>query len=195
MALKQSWTRLRRARVWASFLLPFAVAYPVPVNAQIEIAGVSLPDSVKVGDETLALVSCGVRDTLWIDHYIAALYLPPDLPMAEALRNPQEPKMIMLHVLGTALLPERIPEQWREPLRIELREDPLTRVREAYQSLAEGDRVHVTSTARQGMTMSVNGQVVSSLPDQGLIGAMLRAWAEGDRISGKLQRLLLNHPC
>ncbi len=43
--------------------------------------------------------------------------------------------------------------------------------------------------------MAVNGHVVAEVPGHGLISAMLQAWADEDPISGKLHRLLLQHPC
>lgn len=59
---KKCLARMPRALATLSTLL---LAAAQPANAQSEIAGVKLPDSVDVGAETLALVSCGVRGTLW----------------------------------------------------------------------------------------------------------------------------------
>ncbi len=156
--------------------------------SQTVVAGVALPERTRLGGSVLALVSCGVRDTLWIDHYVAALYLPIGLPSIEAMHNPKKPKVIVLQIVGTALLPEQIPEPWRKTLSEELRRDPLARVRDAYHNLAVGDRVRVTYTPDVGLTMAVNDRVVARTSDHALIDSMLRAWAEKDPISGKLNR-------
>jgi hypothetical protein len=100
-----------------------------------------------------------------------------------------------MFILREASLPEEIPEQWREPLREELSRDPLARIRAAYSSLATGDSVWITYTRPAGLTIAVNDRVVVTTPDHNLLDAMLRAWADGDSLSGKLQRLLLAHPC
>jgi len=162
---------------------------------QTVVAGVALPERTQLGDSVLALSSCGVRDTLWIDHYVAALYLPVGLPPVKAMQDPKKPKVIVLHIVGTALLPEQIPEPWRKTLGEELRRDPLARVRDAYHTLAAGDRVRVSYTPDDGLTMAVNDRVVARASDHALIDSMLRAWADKDPISGKLNRLLLKHPC
>lgn len=162
---------------------------------RIIVAGVELSERMRLGSYELVLASCGVRDTLWIDHYVAALYLPPGLSMVAAMQDPTLPKVILLHIVGTALLPDRIPEPWRETLRDELRREPMARVRNVYRNLAAGDRVRVAYVPNDGVTMAVNERVVARMPDHALFDSMLRAWAENDPISGKLERLLLQHPC
>lgn len=159
------------------------------------VAGVDLPNAVAVGGQPLALASCGVRDTLWIEHYVAALYVRSGLTAASAMRDAAEPKAIVMHVVRGASLPEQIPESWREPLKQELKREPLARVRAAYGKLGTGDRVRVTYAPDSGVTMAVNGRTVVEAPGHDLIASMLRTWSEGDPLSGKLQRLLLDNPC
>lgn len=175
--------------------LVFTLASATAATAKVERAGVELPATVAVGGQSLALASCGVRDTFWIDHYVAALYLLPGAPVVAAMRDVAQPKTIMMHIVRGASLPEQIPKQWREPMREELRSDPLARIRAAYSSLSTGDRVWVTYTRSAGLTIAVNGREVARAPNQDLIEAMLRTWADGDPISGKLERLLLESPC
>jgi len=163
--------------------------------ASVERAGVELPETVRAGDRSLALASCGVRDTLWIEHYVAALYLLPGVQVAEALRDPRQPKAILMHVVRAAYLPERIPEKYRVPLADELRREPLARVRAAYRSLAAGDRVWITYAPSTGLTIAVNDRVIARAPGHALIESTLRTWAGEDPLSGKLRRLLLEHPC
>ncbi len=164
-------------------------------GAQTTVAGITLRDRVQIDGNELALAACGVRDTLWIDHYLAALYLPAGVKPSAAMVDPDQPLLIQLHVLGTSLMPDRIPEQWREPLQEELRSDPLSTIRRTYQNLGAGDRVGVAYSPRSGVTLSLNGRAVTTEPGHGLIDSMLSTWAETDPISGKLKRLLLEHPC
>ena len=55
------------------------------------LADVQLPPHARLGDRQLALSSCGVRDTLWIEHDVAALYLPSGSPMTQAMRDANNP--------------------------------------------------------------------------------------------------------
>lgn len=164
-------------------------------HAQTTVAGITLQDRVQLDGNELALAACGVRETLWIDHYLAALYLPVDAKPAASMTDPDQPLMIVLHVLSTAFMPDRIPEQWREPLREELRSDPLSSIRRTYEELAAQDRIQVAYSPGSGVTLSVNGRAITTEPGHALIASMLATWAESDPISGKLERLLLKNPC
>ena len=50
-----------------------AAVVVLAVGARAEtVAGVHLPEQMRLDGDTLALASCGVRDTLWIAHSVAA---------------------------------------------------------------------------------------------------------------------------
>ena len=176
------------------FALALALATPCAAAA-IDIAGVTLPRRVELGGRELTLASCGVRGTLWIDHYVAALYVPPDNPPAQAVRDPAVAKLIRVQIIESAYLPANIPEQWREPLREQLAAEPMTRIRAMYDHLQAGDVITISYAAQHGVALDINGRTIVTKPSHELITAMLTAWAEGDSISGKLQRLLLESPC
>ena len=160
----------------------------------VELAGMHLERTLQVGAERLHLVSCGVRDALWMDVYVAGLYVPPAAP-AEAVADPDRPKAVLMKIVESRYLPEDIPEKWRHTLRAELARDPMARVRLAYDHLRDGDVVTFAYQPGEGVTMSVNGRPVIRASGHQLIDSILAAWAEGDPISGKLQRLRLEHPC
>lgn len=65
----------------------------------------------------------------------------------------------------------------------------------AYGELGAGYRVRLNYVPGEGVTIRVNDDVVATTPSHDLISAVLRTWAGKDPLSGKLQRLLLEHPC
>lgn len=166
----------------------------ISLAAAATVAGVQLPDSLTTGAQPLQLVSCGVRDTLWIDHYVAGLYLPPGRTLQE-LRSPKTAKAVRLQVIDGAWLPERIPGKWRGALEAELEQEPMSRVRTAYRGLSKGDVVTFAYLPGEGVTMSVNRSTVLRAQGHDVIDAILETWSGEDPISGKLQRLALKHPC
>lgn len=88
------------------------------------LAGVELEESILLNSKPLTLSSCGVRDTLWIEHYAAGLYVPPGTS-AQVVRDPNYPKAVRMKFIDGRYLPERIPEKWRGVLQRELKADPL----------------------------------------------------------------------
>jgi hypothetical protein len=174
-------------RAWrAAFLLSIAME-------QAAAAG-QIPPTLQVGEKVPELASCGTRNTLWIDHYVAALYLPPGASPVAA-QDPSAPKAVRIQVINSRFMPEKIPEQWREALARELEREPMTRIRSVYGALSAGDVVVLAYVPATGVTMQVNGHAVMRSAGHEAIDAVLAAWAENDPISGKLRRLALEHPC
>lgn len=162
--------------------------------AAVELAGVDLEPALEVAGERLELVSCGVRDTLWMDAYAAGLYVPPGASVG-ATRDERRAKAVRMKIVEARYLPANIPEKWRGTLQSELARDPMARVRRAYDRLGDGDVVTFTYLPAQGVTMAVNGKPLVQTPGHEIIDQILAAWSEKDPISGKLHRLRLEHPC
>lgn len=163
------------------------------VEAQ-EIAGVRLPERMQVGGDTLALTSCGVRDTLWVDHYVVGLYVPPGARAEPAARDPNVSKALLVRIVTAEHFPDRLPEQWREPLQASLPAEKFSRVSAVYKKLRKGDTMLFTYARQAGLTLKVNDQAVIT-SGHGVIDAMLRAWESGEARSETLGRLLRGHDC
>lgn len=170
------------------------LSWLISAAAAATLADVHLPPTMSVGGRELELVACGVRDTLWIDHYVAGLYVPKGESPRTA-KDGRRPKAVRMQVVQSAFLPSSIPERWRRALQSELAQEPMQRVRRAYARLGDGDVVIFGYVPEEGVTMQVNGTLVVRAPGHALIDSILHAWAGKDAISGKLQRLALEHPC
>lgn len=162
--------------------------------AAATIAGVDLPETKVVGGRTLELVSCGVRDTFWIDHYAAGLYVPRN-GAATAARDPKVPKAVELRIVEARFLPSDIPTKWRGALGEELRSEPMMRVRRAWDRLSDGDEVTFTYLPEQGVRMTLNGREILAVEGHAVIDSILDAWAGKDPLASKLHRLTLKNPC
>ena len=94
----QRQTRFARARLGqlAAGLI-FAMA-ACAANA-MEVAGVALPDSVKVGSADLRLNGAGVRTFVVMKVYVGALYLPEKAGSAAAALDGKGPKRVSMHLL------------------------------------------------------------------------------------------------
>lgn len=174
--------------------LCIAAAFIAATAEAATVGGVRLEPTLQAGGRTLQLASCGVRDTLWIDHYAAGLYLPKSED-AQAARDNRRAKAVKLKVIQARYLPDSIPEKWRGALKRELQHEPMVKVRQAYDRLSDGDEVTFTYVPDKGVTMSVNGDTVINTPGHAVIDSILKAWSEEDPITGKLNRLTLEHPC
>lgn len=184
---------VKQARGLIAAAFAFAIAF-VQLAEAATLGGVKLPSSMSVSGRTLELVSCGVRDTLWIDHYVVGLYISRGSTV-DVVRDPARPKAVLIHMVETRYLPEHIPEKWLEALQRSLAPGPLSRLRRAYRRLSDGDVMTIVYVPAKGVTIRVNGKMVTQVAQHTVIDAILAAWAQDEPLSDKLHRLAREHPC
>lgn len=173
--------------------LVFALAWHPPLLAQSPAAAM-LPPTLNGSGEGLQLVSCGVRDSLWIDHYAAGLYMPRGADIHSA-RNTSRAKGVIIRMINMRYLPEQIPVKWLDALERTVPPAPLNRLRRAYRSLDDGDLMSIVYEPANGITIRVNRRLVTQVSGHDAIDAILQAWAEDRPVSEKLGTLSGEHPC
>lgn len=137
---------------------------------------------------------CGVRHTLWVEHYTAQLYVPAGASIA-AVGDPQQPKMLRMRMLNTFLMPPEIPRKWREALQPVLDGDAMKRLQESYGGLQNGDTVVVTYQPQKGLALSINDRTVATSQGHAAIDALLAAWAEDAPVEKKLAGTASRNRC
>jgi hypothetical protein len=164
--------------------------------AAIAAAGaLSLPGGMRLGDHALAPVSCGVRETLWFDHYTAVLYAPSSEPAAAALLDPASAKVLEIQIVSSAFIPGEMPRKYRRALEERLDASAWNRVRAAYRLLQSGDSISIVYVPGEGVSLRHNGALVARAPDQTVIEAILAVWADGKPVPARLQATIARHPC
>jgi len=173
--------------------LVVALGWHLPASAQSEARAV-LPPTLNDRGRNLQLVSCGMRDTLWIDHYAAGLYIPRGADM-QTVRDASSSKGVLIRMITTRYLPDQIPAKWLKALEGTAPPASLANLRRAYRSLNDGDLMSIVYEPAKGVTIRVNGRRVSHVSDHEVIDAILQAWAEDRPVSEKLEKLSSEHPC
>lgn len=166
-----------------------------PLIGVAAASALALPGVLQVGDQILAATSCGTRETLWIDHYAATLYVRPGDAPDHALLDPRRAKALEIVLLNKSFMPAEIPRKYRRALDVELGDEAMEHVREAYRSLRSGDVVRIAYLPGTGVSMSVNGQRVATARSHGAIEAILVAWAGDKPVEQHLRAMLAKHPC
>jgi hypothetical protein len=185
-------SRLQRALRVASVFVLASIAATAAQPASV--GGVEFTRYLHTREGVLELASCGVRNTLWMEHYVAALYVPRG-GSARAVQDREQPKAVVMQVVDGRFIPQRIPRKWRRPLGRTLDAATFSRVQRAFRTLSEGDRITVLYTPRSGLSMYLNDRLVAQDEGHTVIDAILDAWKENDTIQGKLDRLQSEHPC
>jgi hypothetical protein len=156
---------------------------------------VQVPGALRVGNAHLPAASCATRDTLWIHHYVAALYVPPREAPAAALQDPRQPKALHVQILSKSFLPKDLPKKWRAALEAHLDLPSFTSVRLAWRELAVGDRVTIAYAPDAGLTLQLNDRVVARSERHEVVDALLRTWADKEPVPERVNRAVAKHPC
>lgn len=142
----------------------------------------------------LAPAACGVRHTLWIEHYAAQLYVPAGASVM-AVGDPEQPKMLRMRVLNTFLMPTDIPRKWRDALEPVLDGEAMKRLQVGYGGLQAGDTVVVTYQPQNGIALRINDRTVVSAEGHAAIDALLAAWADDAPVRKKLAGTASRNRC
>ena len=171
-------------------LLVLGTAALMPATTAIQV-----PSAMRIGDLQLPAASCATRDTLWIHHYAAALYVPPRESALDALQDPRQPKALHVQILSKAFLPKEMPKKYRDALQGELDDAAYGAIRDAWHGLTVGDRVTVAYLPGPGVMLQLNDRVVARTPKHEVIDALLKTWSDGEPVPQHVNRVVASHPC
>lgn len=87
--------------------LALATCVSFAVQAK-EVGSVTLPDTMKAGDQELTLNGAGVRSKFFMDIYSAGLYLPQQQKDAKAIVSADKPMALRLHITSGLLSGEKM---------------------------------------------------------------------------------------
>lgn len=158
-------------------------------------SAMSLPGVLQVGGEVLAAASCVTRETLWIEHYDAALYVRRGDAAVRALQDAGRAKALEIRLRNRLFMPAELPRKYRMALEGHLDRDAMSRVRAAYRSLHIGDVVTVAYLPASGVSLRVNGHLVAAASGHGVIQSLLAVWADGRPVDRQLQQVVARNPC
>jgi hypothetical protein len=164
-------------------------------GALVPVRALTVPAILQVGTQTLAPASCATRNTLWIHHYAAALYVPPRASPVVALEDPKQPKALQVEILNKTFLPREIPSRWRKALESELDRASVSSIHAAWKSLGAGDRVTLAYAPGPGVSLKVNDRLVAAAPSHELVEALLRTFADNEPVRERVSRVIARHPC
>lgn len=158
-------------------------------------------DASRVGDQTLPLFGIGLAQELRTNLYIGALYLPEGARL-ESATDAGQPRRLSFKVVAERLSGRELSRHWKQ--RITLNSPPdvwkgqvqaIGNFAEAFKDgLQRGDRVDIDHVPGSGVSVSINGQRVTSIRSQSFFNLLLATWigdipatqAFKNGISGKL---------
>jgi hypothetical protein len=172
---------MRRTVLFSVGLALVAVA-----AAAMELAGVTLPDTITVNGTTLTLNGMGIRKKLFIKVYVGGLYLQAPSHDAAAIITADEPKQVVMHFLYSKVGKGKLVEAWREGFagnsaaKLPTLQARLDEFCALWPDMTRGERAVMTYVPGTGTTLAINGKQVGVIPGLDFAHALFAVWL-GDK--------------
>lgn len=174
------------------------IGFSTPVFAA-EKSGVTLPDSVTVGGETLVLNGLGVREaTLFnIDVYVAGLYLPAKTSNAEQIINGDYAKQIHMHFVRDVdrdKITGAYEESFEDHGDLQAQAEKLKELTRWMRDIQEGETMTLTYEPGKGTSVSVGGALQGTIRGFDFAQALWRVWLGAEPPNRGLKEGMLGAP-
>lgn len=159
-------------------LLALALAVPAVAG---ELAGVKLPDTATVGEQTLVLNGLALRKKFFVKVYVAGLYLGEKSGSSEAILGADAPRRGVMHFLY-GVDKAKICEGWDEGLAAntpnasaELKKDFAT-LCSYMEDVKDGEQVVFTYLPATGTEIAVKGQSKGTIAGKAFADGLFGCW-------------------
>lgn len=165
-------------RILYCALLSLLLALPASAGT---LAGVTLPDTVEVKGQSLALNGMGLRSKFFIKVYVAGLYLAQKEKAPAKVLGADAPRRMVMHFLYD-VTKEQMCEAWNEGL-ADNTPNAAADVKKGFMSLCgwmepikKGNRIVLTYVPGEGTHVEVNGKAKGTLEGKATADAILNTW-------------------
>jgi len=174
-----------------------AVGVLVPLAAAgVEVAGVTLPDTITHAEKTLNLNGAGLRTRVFLKVYVIGLYLERKSTDADEVLGPGQVRRAELHILRS-LSGQQIAQAVREGFergsseRMPALADRLSRLEALFPSVGPGDVIALTCIPGRGTEVAVNGRALGTIEGDDFATALLAVWLGREPVDASLKAALL----
>ena len=171
--------------------------FSVPTFAKTEIGGVTLPDTIKVGDETLVLNGGGIREKFWLEMYVGGLYLTKKETNSQKIIESDQPMAIFMEIVSGMITSERMIEAVEEGFQKStggntspIQKDIETFINAFREKIQEGDTFLISYHAG-AVTIAKNGKEITSFGNLKFKQALFGIWFGNESADENLKQGML----
>jgi len=146
-----------------------------------ELKGVTMPDTAQVGDQDLMLNGMGLRKKLWVEVYVAGLYLSEKSSDAEGILQADSPRQTVMDFLYKVSA-KKLCGAWDEGLEkntANASADVKAKFAELCKymdDVGKGDTMVYTYVPGKGTEISINGTVKGEIGGKDFADALWACW-------------------
>jgi len=182
-------------RQWVAVMAALVLVAPVAWAGSLE--GVTMDDEILVDGTTLHLNGMGVRKKLWIEVYVAGLYLGEKTSDANQAVTSPGTKRVVMHFMTNKATKKKMDSAWLEgfeansPSDFGALKDRVEQFIGFFGDMKDGDDIELSIDPEVGTTAALNGDVKGTIRGADFGQALLKVWLGDEPPSEDLKKGLL----
>ena len=163
-------------------VLLLSCALAVPVTWGGELAGVTMADQVTVGGTSLELNGMGLRKKLWVEVYVAGLYVGSSSHDVAEIIDSSGPKRVEMHFLTDRATKKKMDAAWFEgfeansPSAYTSLAERVKKFADFFGDMKDGDVVEIDLVPGSGTAVTINGDSKGTIEGDDFATALLMVW-------------------
>ena len=184
-----------------SLLASLLLLISLPVSTALfarTLGGITIPETVQVGDKQLQLNGAGVRSKFVFDIYVGALYLAQKTSSAQAIINDPGPKQVSMYFVYSEISQEKMINGWNEgfdnvldAVQREKLKTQITSFNQAFGKTFAGDVIDVVYSPEHGTQVIVNKETRATIPGFDFHQAVMKVWLGDKPVDADLKQGML----
>ena len=168
--------------------------------SSVTIDGIAIPDTLTVANEgpVLVLNGAGVREKLFLDIYVGALYLPAKSGDAQAILSASGPACVTMHFLYKQVSKEKITDAWEDGLaanntttEMQTIQPQLEKFNALFRTMHKGEVIRICYLPGTGTEVRINGERRGNVEGEAFFHALLAIWLGAHPVSNGLKQGML----
>jgi Chalcone isomerase-like len=167
-------------------------------QSQITVSGVTMPRKVMIGPSQLTLNGAGIREKLWIDLYVAGLYVKAKTNDAKSIINDDNPTAIKLHIVSSLITSKKMLDAVDEGFQKSTNKNtsPIKLEIEAFkvafkEEIKVDDVYDIVYVPSKGTIILKNGKLSGTIKGLAFKKALFGIWIGDDPADKNLKKSLL----
>lgn len=180
-----------------SLVVAFMISFTV--SAQTKVAGVTVPNTLKAGDNTLVINGAGLREKYWFDLYVGALYVQSKSSNGPELAKADKPMAVKMHIVSSKITRDKMVEAINEGFEKSTGgntapiQGKIKQLLDAFTGIAVDDVFDLIYVPGKGVSLYKNGKLATTVTGLEFKQALFGIWLGPDAVDDNLRQGMLGN--
>ena len=164
------------------------------------VAGVNVPETLSIDNNTLVLNGAGVRKKFFIKVYVGALYLPAKKSSVDAILADPGAKSVVMTFLYKEVEAEKLVEGWNDGFagnssaeELKTLQERINRFNSMFPTVSKGDEIRLEYLPGQGTRVMINNGLKGVVEGEDFSRALLKIWLGREPADAGLRDAMLGY--